>query len=106
MEKLKATFEEYAVASMSQTRAIGKAYRNLLGFVMKSAGYADTPAEEMDGVHFTEAQVVDNRLKPISAEQFKKLLARMDSDADALVEARKYFTFTDKQEAELKAKLG
>jgi hypothetical protein len=41
-------FDEYAVASMAQTRAIAKAIRNLLGFVMKAAGYADTPAEEIN----------------------------------------------------------
>ena len=32
---------------MAQTRAIGKAYRNLIGWVMKMAGYEATPKEEM-----------------------------------------------------------
>ncbi len=40
-------FDEYAVLSMSQTRAIGKAYRNLIGWVMKLGGYESAPAEEM-----------------------------------------------------------
>ena len=47
-EKGKQYFEEYAIASMAQTRAIGKAYRNAFGWLMKLAGYEATPAEEMD----------------------------------------------------------
>lgn len=38
------------IASMAQTRATGKAYRATLGFVIQMAGYASTPAEEMDGI--------------------------------------------------------
>lgn len=37
---------EYVIASMAQTRAIGKAFRNQLAFVMKLAGYETVPAEE------------------------------------------------------------
>lgn len=48
METKKADFDEYAIASMAQTRAIGKAFRNLLGYVMNAAGYEATPAEEME----------------------------------------------------------
>ena len=40
--------DEYAVLSMAQTRAIGKAYRNIIAWVMKLAGYEGTPKEEMD----------------------------------------------------------
>lgn len=47
-EKLKQYFEEYAIASMAQTRAIGKAYRLLIGWVMKAAGFEATPSEEME----------------------------------------------------------
>lgn len=47
-EKKKKTFEEYAIASMSQTRAIGKAYRNILSWIVKMGGYEATPYEEMD----------------------------------------------------------
>lgn len=39
--------DAYALKSMSQTRAAGKAYRMAFGFVMKAAGYEATPAEEM-----------------------------------------------------------
>jgi hypothetical protein len=48
-EMKKQSFDEYAILSMAQTRAIGKAYRNLIGWVMKLAGYEPTPAEEMKG---------------------------------------------------------
>lgn len=46
-EGKKKNFDEYAVLSMAQTRAIGKAYRNLIGWVMKLAGYESTPSDEM-----------------------------------------------------------
>lgn len=46
----KQNFDEYAVASMAQTRAIGKAYRMKLGWLLKIAGYETTPAEEMDTI--------------------------------------------------------
>lgn len=49
-EANKKGFEEYAVLSMAQTRAIGKVYRNLIGWVMKLAGYESTPSEEMHKV--------------------------------------------------------
>jgi hypothetical protein len=46
----KTRFAPYAICSMSQTRAIGKAYRNLLAWVIRAAGFEPTPAEEMDVV--------------------------------------------------------
>lgn len=47
-EYSKKSFDEYAICSMSQTRAIGKAYRNLLAWLITAAGFSPTPAEEMD----------------------------------------------------------
>lgn len=47
-ETTKRSFDEYAICSMAQTRAIGKAYRNLLAWIMKMSGFEATPAEEMD----------------------------------------------------------
>lgn len=41
--------DEYVIASMAQTRATGKAYRNGFGWLMKMAGYEGTPAEEVPG---------------------------------------------------------
>ena len=50
-EGSKRRFDEYAVLSMAQTRATGKAFRNLLAWLMKAAGFEATPAEEMDFEH-------------------------------------------------------
>lgn len=50
IEITKVSFDEFAVMSMAQTRAIGRAFKNVIGFIMKSAGYSPTPLEEMDGV--------------------------------------------------------
>lgn len=47
-ESKKHTFEEYAIMSHAQTRAIGKAGRAAFAFVIKAAGFSPTPAEEMD----------------------------------------------------------
>lgn len=61
----KHNFDEYAVCSMAQTRAIGKAYRMRIGWLLKVAGYETTPAEEMDAV--MEAQTVK---KPKAKPEF------------------------------------
>ncbi|MBJ6118973.1 hypothetical protein JAO76_12265 [Pontibacter sp. BT310] len=47
-EQGKKYYQEFAIASMAQTRAIGKAYRNILAWIIRAAGYEPTPAEEMD----------------------------------------------------------
>lgn len=39
--------DEFAIRSMAQTRALGKAYRMALSYVVALAGYEPTPAEEM-----------------------------------------------------------
>lgn len=53
--------DEYVIASMAQTRAIGKAYRNKLAWLMKLAGYEATPAEEVNEATFepSEPEVVE-----------------------------------------------
>lgn len=52
-------FDEYAVASMAQTRAVGKAFRLKIGWLLKVAGYETTPAEEMDAIQ--EAKTTNPR---------------------------------------------
>ncbi|MBC7920986.1 MAG: hypothetical protein H7Z75_07810 [Ferruginibacter sp.] len=47
-ESSKKFYQEFAIASMAQTRAIGKAYRNILAWIIRAAGYEPTPAEEME----------------------------------------------------------
>jgi hypothetical protein len=41
------TAGDYAIRSMAQTRAVSKALRLPLGFIMQLAGYSATPAEEI-----------------------------------------------------------
>ncbi len=53
-ENKKKTFDEYAIASMAQTRAVGKAYRLKIGWLMKLAGYEGTPAEEMNAPDYVD----------------------------------------------------
>ncbi len=65
-EGKKSTFDEYAILSMAQTRAIGKAYRNVIGWVIKLAGYEGAPAEEM--VRVGEKPVVSNSA-PVNSEK-------------------------------------
>lgn len=69
-ENKKKTFDEYAILSMAQTRAIGKAYRNLIGWVMKLAGYEATPSEEM--VRVGDKVPEANGKKEDIGEQFKE----------------------------------
>lgn len=57
-EDRKKTFDEYAVASMAQTRAVGKAFRLTIGWVMKLAGYEATPKEEIDNT-IIEAEAIE-----------------------------------------------
>ncbi|MGZ5243137.1 MAG: hypothetical protein ACXWDO_07780 [Bacteroidia bacterium] len=59
-ESGKKIYQEYAIASMAQTRAIGKAYRNILAWIVRAAGYEPTPAEEMES-HFET--VMENRME-------------------------------------------
>lgn len=67
----KTKFAEYAVASMAQTRAIGKAYRIYLGWIMKMAGFESTPLEEMEtggkDSDTTDPRDIDEALKKIEA---------------------------------------
>jgi hypothetical protein len=53
-EANKRQWDEYAILSMAQTRATGKAFRNLISWLMKAAGFEATPAEEMDFNKVTE----------------------------------------------------
>jgi hypothetical protein len=93
-ENKKKSFDEYAIMSMAQTRAIGKAYRNLIGWVMKLAGYEATPSEEM--VKMGEAQANSkyqknqtsnppqkSEVKTNQLEQLKTKLFKMGAKTEA-----------------------
>jgi hypothetical protein len=76
-EKTKRYFDEYAILSMAQTRAIGKAYRNLLAWLMKAAGFEATPAEEMDFVH-EEPKKPSKPVQEVVAEIIEDVPSRED----------------------------
>jgi len=68
-EDKKKSFDEYAIASMAQTRATSKAFRLSFGWIMKIAGYEATPAEEVTEEYFAD-EVVEEVAVPI--EEVKK----------------------------------
>lgn len=45
-ESKKRSFDDYAILSMAQTRAVSKGFRNIIGYVLKLSGMESTPAEE------------------------------------------------------------
>src|SRR6188768_1625685 len=76
-EASKRSFDEYAICSMAQTRAEGKAFRMLLSWIMKAAGFEATPAEEMD---FNKTQEPDFSDVPDEGE--RQLLRQLAYDSD------------------------
>ena len=80
-EGSKRLFDEYAILSMAQTRAEGKAYRMLLSWLMKAAGFEATPAEEMDFAKQPEPDFSD---VPVESERqlLRQLLYTSDLTAD------------------------
>lgn len=88
----KKNFDEYAVASMAQTRAVGKAYRMKIGWLLKVAGYETTPAEEMDAVQ--QAEVVEKPVKKTSVRDVSYAVDKL-SQATSLYELKQIFTSFD-----------
>ena len=87
-EPKKARFDEYAICSMAQTRAIGKAYRNRLGWVVRLAGFKATPAEEMEGVEYSKSdQEQQETEKPLKKGTLDK--ARFGKAIEA-IKSKKY----------------
>lgn len=99
LESLKSGFDEYSVNSMAQTRSIGKAYRNLIGFVMKSAGFEPTPGEEMEQVKENERQkeVKEPKLPNPTQGQYKGIMEKVNKGEINLEEVEKHFTLTEEQ---------
>lgn len=79
-EHSKKRFDEYAILSMAQTRAIGKAYRNLLAWLMKAAGFEATPAEEMD---FAPAEALKKPSQTVQ-EIVAEIVEEDEIDIDAI----------------------
>ena len=76
-EASKRAFDEYAICSMAQTRAEGKAFRMLLSWIMKAAGFEATPAEEMDFAKQPEPDFSD-----VPDEGERQLLRQLAYDSD------------------------
>ena len=93
----KKNFDEYAVASMAQTRAVGKAYRMKIGWLLKVAGYETTPAEEMDAV---VADVVEDTPAP-SRVNFAEIREKL-TEINSLDELTKYWESLHLTEAQAK----
>jgi len=75
-EGSKKFFDEYAILSMAQTRAVGKAFRNQLAWLMKAAGFEATPAEEMDFVE--EPKKPSKPVQEVVAEIIEDVPSRED----------------------------
>lgn len=99
-ENGKKFYAEYAIASMAQTRAIGKAYRNILAWIIRAAGYEPTPAEEMDYQTVSAAvapptMTVERTVAPAPAPQ-PTMTASTNPEADAA--PTRYATARQKEE--------
>ena len=85
---------EYVIASMAQTRAIGKAYRNMIGWLLKLAGYEPTAAEEATGAVSAglDEEVPAKIAKAKSREELDQILGSLNADekrtAAPLISAR------------------
>ncbi|GAB2954899.1 hypothetical protein GCM10027048_20580 [Hymenobacter coalescens] len=80
-EQGKKFYQEFAIASMAQTRAIGKAYRNILAWIIRAAGYEPTPAEEMEyGGNMPEAK------QPAAAEPTPMKAVKTEQPVPAVAE--------------------
>lgn len=80
-EESKKGSPENTICSMAQTRAIAKAYRNLLGFLMQVAGFESTPAEEMEDVKI--------KAIPAKIDKEKERILRFIEKAESLPELEK-----------------
>jgi len=89
--------DEYALKSMSATRATGKAYRLAFSWIMNLAGYESTPAEEM----IVDVEVV--KPKPQTAVAPKEIKTPMPIESAKSTETsdgRKYGELTNDELSE------
>lgn len=84
-EQGKKYYQEFAIASMAQTRAIGKAYRNILAWIIRAAGYEPTPAEEMDYSGNEPAKVEQRQVEPTEKKATMKAASTKEAEAPAAV---------------------
>lgn len=94
-ERTKSAFDEYAILSMAQTRAIGKAYRNLLAWLMNAAGFEATPAEEMDFAVAESAKKPAQSVQEVVAEIVEEQLVDLDALKMEIAGCKKVKELTD-----------
>jgi hypothetical protein len=58
----------FQLKSMAQTRALAKALRNVMAWVVVLAGYSPTPAEEMDDVQDNGIKQPQRKVQPPAAK--------------------------------------
>ena len=70
--------DEFALKSMSATRATGKAFRLGFAWIMNLAGYESTPAEEMIDAEIVEpkAQPKPKLIRPLAPAELKEQMMR------------------------------
>lgn len=94
VEKGKEYFAEYAVLSMAQTRATGKAFRLCLGWIMKAAGFEPAPAEEIEGHDDNQPHGITDNMLLAEYKQFAfeaVNVCQRAKDVEKLVKLAKYF---------------
>lgn len=102
-EGKKKFFDEYAIMSMAETRAVGKAYRLMIGWLMSAAGYSPTPFEEMDN-----AEVVEEKKKPTAkaTEQVEDTSAALSTEQrNQILLLLSHSTITEDERSKMKAKV-
>lgn len=80
--KGKSEWEDYAVRSMAETRAISKTLRIALGWIMKLAGYEPTPAEEIDKDMVEETDTNGNGEVDIKTEEIEMAIPKNDGEGN------------------------
>lgn len=113
-ESTKKYFQEYAICSMAQTRAVGKAYRNCIAWLMKASGFETTPLEEMDEVKHEDIKKEETKIET-KIEETKDIQKLIDNCKSAdeinkiykdltIEEKKKYYNTCLKVKAELSKK--
>lgn len=101
LEEAKITFDEYAINSMAQTRSIGKGYRSIIGWIMKAAGIATTPLEEMEGMRdqkVEEQEPADTR-GTLNDEQIDRIKVQIKEGKVQMDMIERHYILTDAQRA-------
>lgn len=81
----------FQLRSMAQTRAQAKALRSIFSWVVVLAGYAPTPAEEMDGVHSGRAIAPRLKCTPLHPERIRKACFEIANAPNEAELKKRYF---------------